>query len=67
MRHIVFSTLILAVTGGPTALAASEIESLIVKPEKVGMSSERLARLGKRMQEHQVKVCPGILTSCFSR
>lgn len=34
------------------AFAATEADALMSKPEKVGMSSERLARIGKRMQEY---------------
>ncbi|HTS75074.1 MAG TPA: serine hydrolase domain-containing protein [Bryobacteraceae bacterium] len=35
-----------------SAFAANEIDALMTKPEKVGMSTERLARIGKRMQEY---------------
>jgi CubicO group peptidase (beta-lactamase class C family) len=52
MRRILFATLILVLAGVPAAFAGSELDALMAKPEKVGKSSERLARLGKRMQEY---------------
>ena len=50
LRRVLFPLILVSATS--TAFAASEADALIAKPEKVGMSSERLGRTGKRMQEY---------------
>src|SRR5215469_6146178 len=52
MLHRILLSVILLATLSGLALAANEADTLMTKPEKVGMSTERLARIGKRMQEY---------------
>ena len=51
LRRILLSTILSAAVSA-SSFAASEVGTLMTTPEKVGMSTERLARLGKRMQEY---------------
>ncbi|HWE49426.1 MAG TPA: serine hydrolase domain-containing protein [Bryobacteraceae bacterium] len=51
LSRIFFTTLLFTALCAPS-FAASEIDMLMAKPEKVGMSTERLGRVGKRMQEY---------------
>jgi CubicO group peptidase (beta-lactamase class C family) len=51
LRRIPVS-LILSVVIATSVFAANDADTLMTKPEKVGMSTERLARIGKRMQEY---------------
>ena len=50
LRRILLSSLLFAISA--SAFAATEVDALMTKPEKVGMSTDRLARIGKRMQEY---------------
>jgi CubicO group peptidase (beta-lactamase class C family) len=49
-RFVLFP--LLSVCTSAAAFAATEADALMTKPEKVGMSTERLSRIGKRMQEY---------------
>src|SRR5262249_21070944 len=51
LRRIPLS-LILSGAISASVFGAGDADTLMTKPEKVGMSSERLARIGKRMQEY---------------
>jgi CubicO group peptidase (beta-lactamase class C family) len=50
LRRIIFPFLFTALA--VSAFATTEADTLMTKPEKVGMSTDRLARIGKRMQEY---------------
>ena len=51
LRRILLSPILSAAISA-SAFAATEADTLMTKPEKAGMSTDRLARIGKRMQEY---------------
>jgi CubicO group peptidase (beta-lactamase class C family) len=52
LSRLLIAALVFGLTVLPSAQIAQTQEALMAKPEKVGMSSERLQRLSKRMQDY---------------